>query len=238
MTIEILASGSSGNVTAVKPGESLFLIDCGKTFRWTIERLNNRLPDALLITHEHSDHAKAAKNFLTRGVEVYMTAGTANALNLGERHNLHTIAEGKTFTAAGVEVTPIESFHDAAEPVNFILQDADDRVLFVTDTGNVPNVEGDFNKILIEANYSMPLLMGSDAFYNLKNRIMESHLSFEAAQKFLQGYPNAEVTLLHVSKRHGDEEDFYRRLRSVNNGYRSQIGECYGGLPQYAARRL
>ena len=108
MTIEILASGSSGNVTAVKSGGSLLLIDCGKTFRWTIERLNNRLPDALIITHEHSDHAKAAKNFLTRGVEVYMTAGTIKALELDARHNLHTIAEGKTFTAAGGRGTTSE----------------------------------------------------------------------------------------------------------------------------------
>lgn len=218
MMIEVLASGSKGNVTAVKSGGSLLLIDCGKAFGWTIKRLNNRLPDALIITHEHGDHAYAVKQFLTRGVDVYTTAGTIKTLGLCERHNLHTIAKGDTFTAAGVEVTAIESFHDAAEPVNFILQDADDRVLFVTDTSKVPHVDGDFTKIFIEANYSTSVLMDSELAFPAKWRILHSHLSIEEAEKFLRDYPRAEVSLLHISKRHGDEEKFYKRLERIKNG--------------------
>lgn len=250
MEIEILASGSKGNVTTVKSGGSLLLIDCGKAFGWTIKRLNNRLPDALIITHEHGDHAYAAKQFLMRGVDVYTTAGTIQALGLCERHNLHTIAKGDTFRVissewlairdndanqnpnhqplntnhcreaaiSGVEVTAIESFHDAAEPVNFILQDADDRILFVTDTSKVPHVDGDFTKIFIEANYSTSVLMDSELAFPAKWRILHSHLSIEDAERFLQDYPRAEVSLLHISKRHGDEEEFYKRLERIKNG--------------------
>ena len=143
---------------------------------------------------------------------MYTTAGTIKALELEVRHNLHTIAKGDTFTAAGVEVTAIESFHDAAEPVNFILQDADDRVLFVTDTSKVPHVDGDFTKIFIEANYSTSVLMDSELAFPAKWRILHSHLSIEDAERFLQDYPRAEVTLIHISQRHGDEEEFYKRI--------------------------
>lgn len=211
MTIEILASGSKGNVAAVKSNGALLLLDCGKAFRWTLERLNYELPDALLVTHEHGDHSHAAKNFLKRGVEVYMTAGTAQALGLNGE-NLHTIKAGKKFKAAGVAIEAIESFHDAAEPVNFILQDERDRMLLLTDTGAIPDVDGDFTKILIEANYSMPVLLNSNLGYYPTRRILENHLSIEQAEKFLRSYPRAEVKLIHISKRHGDEAEFYRRI--------------------------
>ena len=238
MKIEILASGSKGNVTAVRSGENFLLLDCGKAFRWTIERLNYKLPDALLITHEHGDHAHAAKDFLKRGVEVYMTAGTGKALGLCARHNLHTIAAGEKFKVAGVEVTVIKSIHDAAEPVNFILQDADDRLLLLTDTGAVPDVDGDFTKILIEANYSTPILQSSDLNCWAKMRILKNHLSIEQAARFLKNYPNAEYHLIHISQRHGDGEKFYNYVRRIKNGARNEIGSGYGSLPLYAARRL
>ena len=210
MKIEVIASGSSGNVTAVR-AEKFFLIDCGMPYMWTMARLKE-LPDAILITHEHGDHAKAAKQFYNRQVDMYMTAGTANARELEPAHNLHIIKVGKPFAIGDVLIWAIKSVHDAAEPVNFILEDSEDRVLFVTDTGAIPKVRGDFTKIFIEANYSMQGLMWSDTAYRLKERISLNHLSIESAEKFLAKYPNAEKTLLHISKRHGNEVEFYKRI--------------------------
>lgn len=223
MKIEVIASGSSGNVTALR-AEKFFLIDCGKPYQWTMNRLNGELPDAILITHEHGDHAKAAGIFLSRQVDMYMTAGTAKALGITPQCNLQIIAVGKAFKIGDVLITPIESVHDAAEPVNFILEDDEDRVLFVTDTGATPEVSGDFTKIFIEANYSMQGLMWSDTAYPLKNRISMNHLSIESAEKFLAKYPNAEKTLLHISKRHGNEGKFYERIHTRKNPPKSEIG--------------
>lgn len=236
MKIEVIASGSSGNVTAVR-AEKFFRIDCGMPYMWTMARLKE-LPDAILITHEHGDHAKAAKQFYNRQVDMYMTAGTANALKLEPAHNLHTIhggyklmlnnctiLDGYRFTIGDVTITPIPSNHDAAEPVNFILEDSEDRVLFVTDTGAIPEVHGDFTKIFIEANYSMQGLMWSDTVYRLKERISLNHLSIESAEKFLAKYPNAEKTLLHISKRHGNEDEFYERINTPKeNKIKSETG--------------
>ncbi|MBR0287777.1 MAG: MBL fold metallo-hydrolase [Selenomonadaceae bacterium] len=210
MEIEVLASGSKGNVTVIRSGGKFFLIDCGKPYSWTMERLNHKLPEAIILTHEHGDHAYAAKTFLKRGVEMYMTTGTAQALELESRHNLRTVKAGEKFSVADAEVTAVSSIHDAAEPVNFILQDEVDRVLYVTDTGAIPPVEGDFKKILIEANFSESVLLNSDIGYVQKRRILENHLSIEQVKKFLQGYRKAGIKLLHMSKRHADEENFYR----------------------------
>lgn len=222
MHVEILASGSRGNVTAVWSEQAFLLLDCGKPFHWTLAKLNHKLPDAVLVTHEHGDHSKAAKNFLARGVDVYMTAGTIRKLQMEARHNLHTIKKRQKFSVADVSVEVIGSIHDAAEPVNFILQDACDRLLLLTDTGGIPDgIRGDFTKILIEANYSIPALMSAELNYGGKLRILNNHLSIERAEIFLAKYPKAEVSLIHVSPRHGNADEFYVRLGRDNYGAKS-----------------
>lgn len=211
MKLDVIASGSSGNVTAVR-GSALLLIDCGKPYKWTMSQLKYELPDAILVTHEHGDHAKAVEQFLSRQVDIYATAGTITALKLEPQWNLHEIEVDVEFEACGIKVLPIESAHDAAEPVNFILSDERDRVLFVTDTGATPEVDGEFTKIFIEANYDTRRLMWSETAYHLQERILQNHLSIEAVEEFLQRYPAAEVTLIHVSRRHGDEAEFRKRV--------------------------
>lgn len=213
-------------MTIVRSDESWFMIDCGKPYRWTIKRLNHNLPEAILITHEHNDHAHAAKNFLERGVEMYMTAGTAKALEL-ERHNLHIIEEGVKFKLAGVTIKPIESEHDAWEPVNFILEDSHDRVLYVTDTGTTPDVRGDFTKIYIEANHSAPELWTSKMIWPLQKRIFENHLAIEQTTAFVARYPRAEVTLIHVSAQNG--EKFFEQVRRIENG-RAKLENVFGNV--------
>ena len=98
--------------------------------------LNWQLPDAILVTHEHCDHGRYAEKFLERGVEIYMTAGTAQALKI-KRHNLHLIKPNEIFDVCGHQVTALEVKHDAAEPVNFIVDDT----LFITDVGEIPGAD-------------------------------------------------------------------------------------------------
>ena len=198
-------------MTAVEVGGEIILLDCGKPVTWTLERLNYKLPRAILVTHEHGDHAKAVVNWLKRGVDVYLTAGTCAALDLKRRHNLHKINCGVPFTIGGLRVEPIPAIHDAAEPVNFILDDGTDRILYATDTGALPTLIGDFAKILIEANFSEPVLLDSDIDDYQKRRVLENHLSAEQAITFLREHAAAEVHLIHISKRHGDGEDFRTR---------------------------
>ena len=211
MTIKVLTSGSKGNVTAVEVGDELILIDCGKAVSWSLERLNYRLPRAILLTHEHGDHAKAAADWLKRSVDVYLTAGTCAALELKRRYNLHTITAGASFRIQGLTVEAIPAIHDATEPVNFILSDNEDRILYATDTGAIPTLNGDFTKIIVEANFSEPVLLNSNLDDYQKRRVLENHLSIEQAITFLKAYPTAEVHLIHVSARHGNGAEFVKR---------------------------
>ena len=201
MNIQILASGSSGNVALVN---NSFLIDCGKPINWTLAKLNYCLPDAILITHEHSDHARAARHFLDKAVDLFLTRGTADALGFEHRYNLHYIKAGQPLHIGDVNILPFNTIHDAAEPVGFILSDYVDRVLFLTDSGSIPNLKGVFTKIFIEANYSEKFLRAADTNPTLKLRISQYHLSSEQTRKFLARHSNAETTLLHISQRHSN----------------------------------
>ena len=87
--IKILASGSNGNCYTVDDGQTCIMLDCGLPFNRIKKMTDFKIPDAVLVTHEHCDHAKAAKDFINRGVDVYLTKGTSEALQLPEHNRLH-----------------------------------------------------------------------------------------------------------------------------------------------------
>lgn len=210
--MKILASGSKANCYAFCDGTATILFECGLAIGKTLERLNWKLPDAILVTHEHSDHARSTLKFLERGVEMYMTAGTADALKV-KRHNLHIIKPDEKFTVCGHQVLPVKVKHDAAEPVNFTI---DDEILFVTDAGEVPNVSGNFRQVFIEANYETLTLLAADISTAQKERVRENHLSIKQAKNFLQTLTEPdEIWLIHLSKRHGDGEEFIREVKAA-----------------------
>lgn len=210
MNVEILASGSTGNAYVFSDGGFKILVECGLPYKKLMEKLNHDLPHALVVTHEHGDHAKSAPKLLETGIPVYMTRGTANALEL-VRHNLNIIEANRPFWIRDHEFLPIKTFHDAAEPVCFII---DREILFVTDTGKMPRVTGTFKKILIEANYDRNTLQYSKTARRLKNRIFRSHLSVYQATDFLQTIDEPdEVWLIHISKRNGDAVEFVKQVK-------------------------
>lgn len=209
MNVQVLASGSAANCYALKDDTSTILLECGLPIHKTLELLNWRLPDAILLTHEHADHAHAAKQFLSRGVEMYMTSGTADALKLN-RHNLHIIKPNETFDVCGHRVTAFPVKHDATEPVNFTVDD----LLFLTDTGTVPEVTGKFRRVLIEANYEPLSLLAADISTAQKQRIRETHLSITQAVNFLKTLDTPdEVRLIHLSRRHGNGQAFVDEIK-------------------------
>ena len=83
-----------------------------------------------------------------------MTTGTAMALGLEENHRLHLIENGANFKVGECVSFAFEVTHDAAEPVNFIVNDGEDQILYVTDTGKILNKFDGLTKILLETNFS------------------------------------------------------------------------------------
>lgn len=224
--VEVLASGSKGNAYLLTSGEKRILLDCGISYKNLEQRMGFELPDAVLVTHEHIDHAKAVKDFLNRGVDVFMTGDTANVMRLENRHNLQTIkiwdtAKWASFSWMFFRVLFVSAYHDAASPANFIVDIDGDLIFYITDTGGVSEIfdkgkspigRADPKIILIEANFDEENLQRSSIDASQKERIRKNHLSVNKAFEFLTERADLsscdEIHLIHVSRRHGDGEKF------------------------------
>src|SRR5262245_29670075 len=93
VAVSVLGSGSRGNATFIRTDRVRLLIDAGLSRKEIARRLEliGEDPDgidAVLITHEHNDHAGGLKTLLKElPVKAYLTAGTIAALDIeGEEH--------------------------------------------------------------------------------------------------------------------------------------------------------
>lgn len=224
MEIKILASSSSGNCYFVRDGISSLLLECGISFSVIKKGLGFSVSklSGCLVTHEHQDHAKAFKDVLCAGVDVYMTAGTGRNLNMERHHRLHFIKSLQWFEVGTFRILPFSVNHDAAEPVGYLICSiaTGERLLFVMDTYYVEyRFQGVIDYIMIECNYAFDivnrnvengLLPGAH-----KVRLMYSHFELGNVKRFLQAQNlsiTKEIWLLHLSDGNSDEERLSLRL--------------------------
>lgn len=222
LDIAVYASGSSGNCYTVSDGETVVMLDCGLPFR-RIERLTGfLLPKAVFVTHEHKDHSKAAQDFMRRGVDVYMTAGTAAALGIEAQHRLHILNLMEQTTVGRITVSAFPTQHDAREPCGFLLDDGDDRVLYATDTYYIKYQFPGVTKMLIEANHSYKILEENVGAHilnkSLAERLIKSHFSIENVLAFLRANDLSkvkEIWLIHLSDGNADAGKFARMVEAA-----------------------
>ena len=85
VSVTVLASGSKGNCSLVSSSGTRLLIDAGLSCRELLRRLllcgqDPRSLDAVLITHEHSDHVGGLRVLARRlKIPVYITGATYQA---------------------------------------------------------------------------------------------------------------------------------------------------------------
>lgn len=213
-----LGSGSSGNATLVAFGETRLLVDAGLSARELGVRLEGvgvapRQLTAILLTHEHHDHARGLERFAVKhGVPVFTTPEALAALNLAPRHlpAWHPFEPGLPFDAGGITVEPFSVPHDAVNPVGFVLTCSGVRVGIATDLGHattlvVERLRG-CHVLVVEANHDDGMLLGGPYPWALKQRIggRLGHLSNEESASLLAAVADDDcqaVILAHLSER-------------------------------------
>jgi len=122
-----LGSGSKGNATLVELGSSYFMIDCGFSIKYIEKAFQDRGLDinqlkAILVTHEHSDHASGVAPLARRyQLPVYASAGTYRSGKVSNIPYAQVLSQGETFElncAVAEEkskVEPVAVPHDALE---------------------------------------------------------------------------------------------------------------------------
>jgi phosphoribosyl 1,2-cyclic phosphodiesterase len=195
LEIVSLGSGSSGNALLVRTSNVALLVDCGiEPRRLSAGLTANGLAldqlDAVLISHEHSDHARSLSRIAPANTVLLGTRGTVRACGSRGSDWIETSPE-RSVSIGDVEVIAIPVSHDAAEPCGFHLRTADGELTVLTDLGSpsVAAAEAVANSdlVVIEANHDEQLLVHGPYAARLKRRILSDsgHLSNEACARLL-----------------------------------------------------
>lgn len=226
MQFEPFASSSSGNCyRVIGSSSSSLLIEAGISFKEIRQALNFRLSkiDGCLVSHEHQDHAKAVKDLLSAGVDVYMSEGTRDALGL-KHHRIRIIEAYKQFKIEEFTILPFAVQHDANEPLGFLIQDSSgEKLLFATDTYYIRHFFRGLTIIAVECNYSEKILreniLKGEVPAVLRKRLERSHFSFENYKDFIRANDMStvrEIWLIHLSTTNGDAELFQREIQQIS----------------------
>ena len=220
LNFQVIASGSKGNAYYLDDGKTKLLIDPGIP----IKEIRKRLPvsvteiDAVLCTHEHADHSKAVADLSKLGVDIYMSQGTADALKLNG-HRARLCASKYRKKIGSWTLTPLDAVHDAAEPLVFVLDSGNNRLLYATDTHYIKYRIPGLTHLATECNFAPEILKTNILSGNLHpavgNRIWFNHMGLPTLQRFLAANDLSGVgwiQLLHLSDGNSDASQFQKAV--------------------------
>jgi phosphoribosyl 1,2-cyclic phosphodiesterase len=214
-----LGSGSRGNSSLVEFGSTLLMIDCGLPLKVVEARLRavEREPrdvSALLVTHEHNDHASGVASFARRyNTPLWMTAGTASAI--GGLANVNLLSPHRDLTVGEIHVQPYPVPHDAREPCQFVLAAGGRRVGILTDAGHVTahmcERLAPCDAVAIECNHDLDSLLRGPYPESLKTRIASrfGHLNNTQTTELLGRLDRSRlqwIVALHLSEQNNSPE--------------------------------
>lgn len=225
LKVSVLSTSSAGNCSFVSDGTSRLLIDCGLAMYDTTHRLKAigedvDQVDAVLLTHSHSDHAFGLHTLIKRWrrggrhVPVFCSASTFEELpNVIPPHWYREIAQQSYWNVAGIRCETFAVPHDTGEPLGFTCASDGLRATFALDLGWIDAPLGEYlagaDILLLESNHDSDMLQAGPYSYLLKQRIAQTHLSNEAACKWIQKHMTARTRHLllgHLSMTTNDLE--------------------------------
>ncbi len=210
----ILASGSAGNAAYVESDQTRVLVDCGLSASQirrrlaTIGRSPERL-DAILITHEHSDHILGLKTLAgSMGIPIYCNrlTGEETARTLEARLNFRIFETGASFEVGEFGVDTFSIPHDAMDPSGFLLHTPAGQIGFLTDLGHTNRMIAHrlraVNVLVLEANHDIKMLQEDlRRPWSLKQRILgrHGHLSNNAAAEFAEQIVHGDLRQIYCA---------------------------------------
>lgn len=210
-----LGSGSKGNATLIEYRGTRVLVDCGFNVRETERRLQRlglevEALDAILVTHEHSDHLGGVARLARRsGAPVYMTHGTFSVWNDTAVPAVVRFAPHQDFSIGHLEVRPYPVPHDAREPCQYVLVGGGLSLGILSDAGHVtPYMRAmlaECDGLMLECNHDPELLSRGPYPPSLKVRVGgdRGHLSNQQAADLLGSVDLARLqhlVLTHLSE--------------------------------------
>jgi phosphoribosyl 1,2-cyclic phosphodiesterase len=232
MKLTVLGSGSTGNAVLIVAGDTRVLVDAGLSAKEIARRLalvgeDVQKLDAVLVTHEHGDHAGGLRVLLrTVACPVYISAKTHDAY-VGERFNVSNdepqkrskalrdrveqIESSRDFRIGEIDFHPFTIPHDAVDNFGFTATHQGVKIATLMDFGHITTLVSERLRgcaaVVIESNHSRDMLKACDHYpWELKQRILSrlGHLSNEDVAEWIkEGFDGTAryIVLAHLSQR-------------------------------------
>lgn len=226
----VLGSGSRGNSTLIATERTRLLVDAGFSRRETWARLatlgeHERGFDAILVSHEHSDHIRGLAGLaLESKAPIYLTEATQQAIPWDRRlTRFEPVTAGTKFILGDIEITPFSVPHDAADPVAFTFESQGIKIGLVTDLGYISELVKQrlvgCHCLIFESNHDLDMLKSGPYPWHVKQRVMsrQGHLSNLATSEFLCNDYDGQAAILvlaHLSEQNNHPE--IARLSATN----------------------
>ena len=192
--------------------------------------LSDRI-DAVVITHEHSDHISGVARFAKRvPVPIYLTRLTGPTIEWDQdaAPKVEAFQAGASFSVADIEIDSFTIPHDAIDPVGFCFRAQGIKIGLVTDLGYIPDsikfhLRG-AHILMLESNHDLEMLRAGAYPWSVKQRVMSrvGHLSNESlAQFFAQNYDGGAsyIVLAHLSEQNNHPEIARRTAETIDPGW-------------------
>ena len=232
MKLTVLGSGSTGNAVLIVAGETRVLVDAGLSAKEIARRLalvgeDVHKLDAVLVTHEHGDHAGGLRVLLrTVDCPVYISAQTSDAY-IRDRTNVNDeeprkrakalkdrveqIESSQDFRIGEIDFHPFTIPHDAVDNFGFTATHQGVKIATLMDFGHITTLVSErlpgCAAVVIESNHSRDMLKACDVYpWELKQRILSrlGHLSNEDLAEWIRdGFDGVAqyLVLTHLSQR-------------------------------------
>ncbi|UZH55126.1 MBL fold metallo-hydrolase [Salinimicrobium tongyeongense] len=191
------------------------LIDCGPDFRQQMLSNNVQRIDAILYTHEHSDHTIGLDDirpYFFRQGDIPIYAHKRVMASLSKRFEYifasenkypgapsvqEHVIENKTFTVQGVNVVPVNVMHNRVQVFGFRIRD----FAYITDAKTIEDEEAE-------------KLKGVDVLVlnALRKEPHHSHFNLQEALDFIEKIKPEKAYLTHISHLLGFHEEVQATL--------------------------
>lgn len=241
MRFHCLASGSKGNAFLLEDGDTRILIDCGSTKQYLTQSFHKvgvdyTSIDALFITHQHSDHISQIKMFKNCAVYSYSDI-------LDNPQQIFLVPFEKV-QIKSLSITTLPLSHDAEKTVGFVIENANEKLVYITDTGYVNERNYGYLKdadyYIIESNHDVGMLMQSRRPHYIKSRILSDcgHLCNEDSASLMSkmvSFKTKAIILAHLSLEANDplqavsvmEETLTRCGCAMNPNLRIEVAQQF-----------
>lgn len=246
MEIQTIMTGSDGNCSLISYKNTNILIDGGfSTKKMMEEVINEQLYnihiDAILITHEHTDHFSQWTGRLSMeyNIPIYLSKRhyeneekrkTKYLSYFNKRKNIFyeakivEVEENTTIEIKDLKIKILNVYHDANKTFGFVINDT---FGYITDCGFVSSkIKKEMlnvTSIALEANYDSSQLMNSDRNWQNKLRTIGKfgHLDNLEALKFIKYLIKngklKQVFTLHPSEKHNSLEILQKNFQEIKD---------------------